>query len=63
MDCTNFIEFIKQSDNDKNSNQEAKVEYHSWRLLPPDEAPTIEIVRTNDGVTDIRRLECVINEQ
>jgi hypothetical protein len=26
-------EFIKQSDNDKNSNQEARVEYHSWRLL------------------------------
>ena len=25
MDCTNFTEFIKQSDNDKNSNQEARV--------------------------------------
>jgi hypothetical protein len=24
MDRTNFIDFIKQSDNDKNSNQEAK---------------------------------------
>ena len=36
MDCTNFKEFIKQSDGDKNSNQEAKVEYHSWRLLPED---------------------------
>jgi hypothetical protein len=34
MDCTNFIEFIRQSDNDKNSNQEARVEYHGWRLLP-----------------------------
>ena len=33
MDKTNFTEFIKQSDNGKNSNQEAKVEYHSWRLL------------------------------
>jgi hypothetical protein len=34
MDNTNFTEFIKQSDNDKNSNQEAKVQYHAWRLLP-----------------------------
>jgi hypothetical protein len=34
MDRTNFTEFIKESDNDKNSIQEAKVEYHSWRLLP-----------------------------
>ena len=34
MDKTNLAEFIKQSDNDKNSNQEARVEYHSWRLLP-----------------------------
>jgi hypothetical protein len=34
MDKTNFTEFIKQSDNDKNSNQEARVQYHSWRLLP-----------------------------
>ncbi len=34
MDHTNFTEFIKQSDNDKNSNQEAKVEYHAWRFLP-----------------------------
>ena len=34
MDKTNFTEFIKQSDNGKNSNQEAKEEYHSWRLLP-----------------------------
>ncbi|MGC1134386.1 MAG: hypothetical protein WA941_16280 [Nitrososphaeraceae archaeon] len=33
MDCTNFTEFIKQSDNDKNSNQEAVVEYHAWHLL------------------------------
>ncbi len=33
MDSTNFIEFIKQSDNDKNSNQQAVVEYHGWRLL------------------------------
>ena len=28
------LEFIRESDNDKNSNQEAKVEYHAWRLLP-----------------------------
>ena len=27
MDRTNFTDFIKQSDNDKNSNQEAKVQY------------------------------------
>jgi hypothetical protein len=33
MNYTNFAEFIKQSDNDKNSNQEAVVEYHAWRLL------------------------------
>ena len=34
MDCTNFTEFIKQSDNDKNNIKEAKVEHHAWRLLP-----------------------------
>ena len=34
MDRTNFTDFIKQSDNDKNSNQGTRVEYHSWRLLP-----------------------------
>jgi hypothetical protein len=33
MDNTNFVEYIEQSDNDKNSNQEARVVYHSWRLL------------------------------
>ena len=52
MDRDNFTEFIEQSDNDKNSNQEAKVEYHAWRLLLPDEAtatttipaPAIEVV-------------------
>jgi hypothetical protein len=32
MDNTNFTEFIKQGDNDKNSNQEAKIEYHNLRL-------------------------------
>jgi|GEM_PF-4686719 hypothetical protein len=37
MDCTNFTDFIKQSDNDKNTNQEAKVQYHAWRLLTPNE--------------------------
>jgi hypothetical protein len=36
MDRTNFTDFIKESDKDKNSNQEAKVEYHAWRLLPED---------------------------
>ncbi|MGE5661328.1 MAG: hypothetical protein ACM3X1_03680 [Ignavibacteriales bacterium] len=30
MNKDNFKEFIKESDNDKNSNQE----YHGWRLLP-----------------------------
>jgi hypothetical protein len=34
MDQTNFTEFIKQSDYDKNSIQEAKVVCHSWRILP-----------------------------
>jgi hypothetical protein len=33
MDRKNFTDFIRESDNDKNSNQEAKVEYHAWRLL------------------------------
>jgi len=32
MDCTNFTEFIKESDNDKNSNQQAVVEYYGGRL-------------------------------
>jgi hypothetical protein len=34
MDGTNFTDFIKESDNDKNSIQEARVQYHTWRLLP-----------------------------
>jgi hypothetical protein len=33
MDHTNFTEFIKQSDNDKNSTREARVLYHSCLLL------------------------------
>ena len=33
MDSTNFTDYIKESDNDKNSNQQAVVEYHGWRLL------------------------------
>jgi hypothetical protein len=33
MDTTNFADFIKESDKDKNSNQHAGVEYHRWRLL------------------------------
>jgi hypothetical protein len=37
MDSTNFTDFIKQSDNDKNRNQKAKVQYHAWRLLTPNE--------------------------
>jgi hypothetical protein len=42
MDSTNFRDFIKESDNDKNSKQETTVEYHGWRLLP--EATTVKIV-------------------
>jgi hypothetical protein len=34
MDRTNFADFIKQSDNDKNSNQEARVQYHTWQAVP-----------------------------
>ena len=30
MGKSNFEDFIKESDNDKNSNQEAVVEYHHW---------------------------------
>ena len=37
MDRTNFTDFIKQSDNDKNSNQEARVQYHTWRVVAQDE--------------------------
>jgi hypothetical protein len=33
MDTTNFADFIKESDKDKNSTQQAVVEYHGWRLL------------------------------
>jgi hypothetical protein len=34
MKRANFTDFIRQSDNDKNSIQEARVQYHTWRLLP-----------------------------
>jgi len=34
MKRTNFTDFIRQSDKDKNSIQEARVQYHTWRLLP-----------------------------
>jgi hypothetical protein len=34
MKRMNFTDFIRQSDNDKNSIQEARVQYHTWRLLP-----------------------------
>jgi hypothetical protein len=37
MDSTNFTDFIKQSDNDKNSVQEATVRYHTWQLVQEDE--------------------------
>jgi hypothetical protein len=37
MDCTNFTEFIKESDNDKNSIQEATVHYHTWRAVIEDD--------------------------
>jgi hypothetical protein len=33
MDRTNYIDYIRQSDNDKKSNQEAKINYHDWHLL------------------------------
>lgn len=33
MDKSNFTEYIKESDNDKNSVGEARIEYHNWRLL------------------------------
>jgi hypothetical protein len=33
MDKSNFVQYIKESDNDKNSNQVARVEYHSRHLL------------------------------
>ena len=36
MDRTNFTDFIEQSDNDKNSNQEATVQYHTWQAVPDD---------------------------
>ena len=36
LDKTSFVDFIKESDNDKYSNQEAVVQYHHWTfLLPP----------------------------
>jgi hypothetical protein len=36
LDETSFVDFIKESDNDKCSNQEAVVQYHEWRfMLPP----------------------------
>ena len=47
MDKSNFEDFIKESDNDKNSNQEAVVEYHNWSLLPsssPSEGEEMEDV-------------------
>jgi len=34
MERTNFTDLIRQSDKDKNSIQEAKAQYHTWRLLP-----------------------------
>jgi hypothetical protein len=36
MDEANFSDFIKESDKDKNSNQQAVVNYHRWHLLSPD---------------------------
>ena len=34
MERTNFTDLIRQSDKDKISIQEAKAQYHTWRLLP-----------------------------
>jgi hypothetical protein len=42
MDKTNFTEFIKQSDLDKNGSQEARVEYHAWRLLADQLMPELQ---------------------
>ena len=36
MDRTNFTDFIEQSDNDKNRNQEATVQYHTRQAVPDD---------------------------
>jgi hypothetical protein len=36
MDSTNFTDYIKQSDNDKNSNREATIHYHTWRVVHDD---------------------------
>jgi hypothetical protein len=36
MDRTNFTDFIEESDNDKNSNQEARVQYHTWQAVQDD---------------------------
>ena len=46
MDKSNFEDFIKESDNDKNSIKEAEVEYHRWRLLPSSSSssPSVEEV-------------------
>jgi hypothetical protein len=41
MDETNFTEFIKESDKDKNSIREAKVQYHTWRPVPESGKDTI----------------------
>ena len=38
---SNFMDYIKESDNDKNSNQEAEVNYHNWHLLPEDSSKDI----------------------
>ena len=37
MNRTNFTDFIEQSDNDKNSNQEARVQYHTWQAVQQDD--------------------------
>lgn len=43
MDKNNFVDFIKESDNDKNSIEEAVVEYHKWRILPSSQGEEKEL--------------------
>jgi hypothetical protein len=44
MDKTNFSDFIKQSDNDRNSILEARVQYHTWRLTPSSKLDQIKVM-------------------
>lgn len=52
MDKTNFADFIKQSDDDKNSVREARVQYHIWRRLT-DQIGTQAYVNSREYMTQI----------